>query len=239
MDAFHTPDGRRVPAVTAERMRELDRVAVEETGPELLQMMENAGRSLAEHALRVADDRPVTVFAGGGANGGGGLCAARHVHNRGGDRAVRAVLDRPPADLEGAAATQRRILDATTVPVAGPPDDPGTVDGLGEGLVVDAVIGYGLDSAPHSAARDLIRATGRADRVLSLDVPSGVDATTGDRPGDAVDPDRTLTLALPKTGLVPEGLFLADVGIPPAAFERAGVDYDPPFGDRWWVELER
>jgi NAD(P)H-hydrate repair Nnr-like enzyme with NAD(P)H-hydrate epimerase domain len=83
--AFRTGTGRQVPAVTAAEMREVDRVAVEEFGVSLLQMMENAGRNLARHVREVGAG-PVVVLAGNGGNGGGGLCGARHLRNR--DRGV-------------------------------------------------------------------------------------------------------------------------------------------------------
>jgi NAD(P)H-hydrate epimerase len=78
-----------------------------------------------------------------------------------------------------------------------------------------------------------------ADPVVSLDVPSGMDATTGDAHGVRVHPDRTVTLALPKTGLdAAEGaLYLADIGIPAAVYDRLDIDYESPFTDADWVEL--
>jgi len=79
---FTTPAGRAVPAVTAAEMAEVDRVAVDEVGLRLLQMMENAGRTLAAQVRALADG-PVTVLAGSGGNGGGGLAAARELANRG------------------------------------------------------------------------------------------------------------------------------------------------------------
>jgi NAD(P)H-hydrate epimerase len=82
---FRTEDGLVVPAVTAEQMREVDRIAVEEFGLGILQMMENAGRNLAENVLDMLDGArsEVAVLAGSGGNGGRGLCCARHLHNRG------------------------------------------------------------------------------------------------------------------------------------------------------------
>lgn len=248
---FETETETAVPAVTADQMREVDRVAVEEVGLGLLQMMENAGRSLADHARDLGPtDGPVAVLAGGGGNGGGGLCAARHLANR--DVPVRAVLDRDADELTGAAETQFGILREMGVAIAEP--DGGPMDGsvadtkpadetvADADLVIDAVIGYSLRGRPRGRAKNLIDAAADADApVLSLDVPSGYDATTGETPGAAVAPTRTMTLALPKTGLdaVPGDLFLADVGIPATVYERLGVEYESSFEDRYWVELTR
>jgi NAD(P)H-hydrate epimerase len=230
---FVTDTGDEVPTVTTAEMREVDRIAVEEIGLGLLQMMENAGRTLAGFARELADG-PVVVLAGDGGNGGGGLCAARHLANHSCD--VRVVLDRPATELTGAAATQYRILEGTDAALGG--TDLGAAVEAAT-LVVDAVVGYGLSGAPRGRAVDLIDAcNAAATPVLSLDVPSGVDATTGDHPGKAVDADHVLTLALPKTGLAGvDRLWLADIGIPPEVFRWAGIDYTGPFAGRYRIRL--
>lgn len=108
-------------------------------------------------------------------------------------------------------------------------------------LVVDALIGYSLCGAPRGRAAGLIDLCSRnAARVLSLDVPSGLDATTGRPPGLVVRADRTLTLALPKTGLrdVPGDLYLADIGIPPELYQGMGLTFELFSGERYWLRLE-
>src|SRR5258708_26889479 len=84
---FVTDTGKEVPTVTAAQMREVDRIAIEETGPNLFQMMENAGSNLAAQALEALGERwreaLVVVLAGPGRNGAGGICAARHLANHG------------------------------------------------------------------------------------------------------------------------------------------------------------
>ena len=233
---FRTPAGGEVTAVTAAGMREVDRVAVEEVGLQLLQMMENAGRVLAWHVHDVHEDGSVVVVAGNGGNGGGGLTCVRHLVNR--DVPVRIVLDRSPEELSGAAAHQCRILEAMDVAIA---TDPGAISQFDEPTVlVDALIGYGVSGEVRPPAADYIREMSEtADPVVSLDVPSGMDATTGDAHGVRVHPDRTVTLALPKTGLdAAEGaLYLADIGIPAAVYDRLDIDYESPFTDADWVEL--
>jgi NAD(P)H-hydrate epimerase len=82
---FRTEAEIPVLAVTAEQMREVDRIAVEEFGLTILQMMENAGRNLTENVLDMLDGArgEVVILVGSGGNCGGGLCCARHLHNRG------------------------------------------------------------------------------------------------------------------------------------------------------------
>lgn len=233
---FRTRTGLDVPAVTAAEMRDVDRVAVEDVGLQLLQLMENAGRALAWH-VRAVDPERVLVLAGSGGNGGGGLACARHLANRG--VAVRVVLDRPPAELTGAAGRQHRILAEMSVPIAAAPDSlPQPAERT---AVVDALIGYGLDGEVREPTRRYVAAVNRrSGPTVSLDVPSGLDATTGEAHGVAIAPDRTVTLALPKTGLDAGSAptYLADIGIPDTVYERLGIEYDRPFDDRDWVRLE-
>ena len=235
---FRTEDGIVVPAVTAEQMREVDRIAVQEFGLDILQMMENAGRNLAENVLDMLYEArgEVTVLAGAGGNGGGGLCCARHLHNRG--FKVWVVLDRDPSMLREAAANQLYILQAAGLQ----PADPTKASELmrRSQIVVDALIGYSLRGAPRGKAAELIDLCNQhAARVLSLDVPSGLDATTGATPGLVVRPERTLTLALPKTGLtnVEGELCLADIGIPPEVYHRLGLSFEPLFEKGYWIRL--
>src|SRR6516164_1089500 len=142
---FMTEHGVEVPAVDSAQMREVDRIAVEETGPNLYQMMENAGRNLALLAIELLDERwqeaQVLVLAGSGGNGGGGICAARHLANR--DVKV-AVCLAEPATLRGVPAFQRKILQSTSAREI-------ALDQIKDqrpDVVLDALIGYGLNAAP-------------------------------------------------------------------------------------------
>ena len=253
---FRTAGGTAVPAVSAEQMREVDRIAVEEFELGILQMMENAGRSLAENVLDMLGEATgcpesrgfapdglrrrgdVTILAGSGGNGGGGLCCARHLHNRG--FRVWLALSKETTILTGAARSQLHVLQAAGLQ----PVDPSQTEGLirRSQVVVDALVGYSLRGAPRARVAELIALCNQhAARVLSLDVPSGLDATTGEAPGAVVCPERTLTLALPKTGLqcVPGDLYLADIGIPPEVYYRLGLPYEPLFGKGYWIRLEK
>jgi len=233
-DAFRTTDREPITAVTAAEMRDVDRVAVEEFGLGLLQMMENAGRTLAAH-VRDVGAGPVTVLAGNGGNGGGGLCAARHLANR--NVSVSVVLDREPSGLDGAARDQQQTLAAMDVPIE---HGLAALENRTPGVVVDALVGYGLDGPLRGSAGELVeQLSDTADPVLSLDVPSGLNATTGTRSGPAVDPDRVLTLALPKTGLtnVEAELCLADISIPAGVYDALDIPYESPFDDAYWVSI--
>ncbi len=209
-----------VPWLSVSQMAEADRLAVDEFGIDLLQMMEHAGSALAELTDARYPTGRITVVAGGGNNGGGGLCAARHLANRG--RAVTVVVttDRPGA----AAAHHLRTLDAMgVVPVTAP--------GPAE-IVVDAMIGYGLTGPLRGTAAEVAAWIGLR-HVVSLDFPSGHGFE------GAVTADATLTLALPKEGLRDlRPLWLADLGLPAALWERMGLDIAPVFSGGRIVRID-
>jgi NAD(P)H-hydrate epimerase len=211
-------------------MIEVDRVMIEELDIDLVRMMENAGRSLAVLATAIHAPRTVQVLAGSGGNGGGALVAARHLANRGIGVAVTTTTE--PDRMTPVAAQQARILHRIGVEFSPHPVDAD--------LVIDGLIGYSLRGAPRGRALELIEWS--HDRpVLSLDVPSGVDSDTGDTPGDAVSSLATMTLALPKTGIVGHGhtgrLFLADISVPPQVYSAFGIELETPFGESPIVEL--
>ena len=242
MTSFKTIDGTIVPTVTAEQMRRVDEVAVQEFGIDLLQMMENAGRNLARHAMDMLGSETskasILIAAGAGGNGGGGLCCARHLHNRG--CSVVILLDRDPDLFQGVPKRQLHILETAGIkPIS---LERGEELFQSAGLFIDALIGYSLRGAPRDVASRLIEGMCRSGNpVLSLDIPSGTDATTGEIPGQVVRPSRTLTLALPKTGLseTPGDLYLADIGLPPELFRNVGISFPQIFRNNDTVKLFR
>lgn len=221
-------------AVDRERIAELDRVVVEEVGLPLLSMMEHAGRHLAAVAASEGEG-PYVVLAGKGNNGGGGLVAARHLANAG--REVTVVAAYPAEEMSRAAATHRRVLEAMEVPFAEEVPDAGTV--------LDALLGYNARGPPRPPLAALVEEANALDAVrIALDLPTGLDATTGITPGVVVQADATVTLAILKKGSVdgrgPEvagRLCLADIGIPAVAYDESGMER-PAFGPegRRWVE---
>ena len=237
---FVGSDEQEMVPVSRDQMLEIDRIAVEETGPSLLQMMENAGRSLAGLVVRHLHGDPpaarVLVVAGKGGNGGGGICAARHLSPRVGQVDLCLV---DPDGLSPAAGSQLAIFrythrGETTLAALEPAPS--------YDLVVDAVIGYSLRGAPKGAAKEAIRRIGTMGaRVLSLDLPSGVDADTGQAPGVFVTAHGTLTLHLPKPGLRSPAagkLWVADLGIPAGVTRRVGIE-PPGYGPGFVTSLER
>lgn len=222
-----------IPAVTADQMRQVDRAMIEYLHIELIQMMENAGRSLADLAIRLFEPQRVVVLAGGGGNGGGGLVAARHLAN--GGREVQVVLGAGEGDMSPVPAHQLDILHRMGALIV---SDPPAAD-----VVVDALIGYSLRGDPAGRTAELIEWANRQTApVLSLDTPSGLDVTTGLAGNPCVRAAATLTLALPKVGLLvaPEHvgrLYLADISVPRVVYERMGLQVGDVFSADAIVEI--
>ncbi len=230
-----------IPFITTDQMREVDRSMVEDYGIQLVQMMENAGRNLAELARRRflgGDPRGsrVLVLAGTGGNGGGGLVCARRLHNWG--ATVQVMATAPASRFTGVPLHQLTILERmeVSISVAGIEVDLPPAD-----LIIDAIIGYSLSGAPGGSPAALIRAANaQGAPILALDVPSGVDTSTGAVREPAVQATATLTLALPKQGLRAEEakpnigeLYLADISVPPGLYTRPalGLEVGPVFAE--------
>lgn len=235
---FVAESGTEITAITTAQMREVDRVAIEITGPNIFQMMENAGRNLASLTIDKLGggwrEARIMILAGTGGNGGGGICAARHLANRGAN--VRLCLS-DEENLGEAPSFQRRIYQyarGIEIPIE-------ELETEKPDIILDALIGYSLRSAPTGKVKKMILwANLQNSPKLSLDIPSGVDSTTGDTPGEFIKADGTMTLALPKTGLLPSltgELYLADIGIPVETYRSLGIPYQTPFDDRYYVPI--
>jgi NAD(P)H-hydrate epimerase len=229
-----------IPTVTVDQMREVDRLMIEDMGIILLQMMENAGRALATQARKMLGGdvlgQRIVVLAGRGGNGGGGLAAARRLFTWGAD--VTVILGQELEDLQSVPAHQLAILRNIGVPVRDPrhagPDDAilPSAD-----LILDALIGYSLRGAPREPIASLIRAANAAGPpVLALDIPSGLDGDAGTAADPTIQAAATLTLALPKAGLVQPTahawlgeLYVADISVPEAVYQRLGLRVGPIF----------
>lgn len=226
-------DTPKMPTLTTDQMTEVDRLMIEEWGISLTQMMENAGRHLAELARRKAggtvQGRRIIVLCGKGNNGGGGMTTARHLHNWGAQ--VEAILTGNENELKEVPAHQWRVLKKLGIVHS-------TIELSNADLILDAMLGYGARGDPRPPIADWIRRANQSGRpILSLDSPSGLDLTTGIPGSPCVRASATLTLALPKTGLLsPQArpfvgkLYMADIGVPPELYQKAfGMSVPPLF----------
>ncbi len=192
------------PLSDAAAMRELDRHTIETLGVRGDLLMENAGRTVAEVALRAVGAGSAVVVCGTGNNGGDGFVAARHLHMLG--IPVRAALLGEASALRGDAAANLERAQRVGVPIEG-----GRWRAPSAGVLVDAVFGTGLTRDVEGEAAASIRrinasreARPQGLRVVAVDLPSGVDSDSGRRLGVAVRADTTVTFGLPKLGLALE-----------------------------------
>ena len=218
----------QIPPISTQQMIEVDRLMMEEFGIQLIQMMENAGKNLAELSRRMLGGdvraKRIAVLCGAGNNGGGGMVAARHLHNWGSD--VMLKVFSTPGETKNIPAHQLHILEVMGI------SDKDTIDLNTTDLIIDAMIGYGLTGDPRGIIANWITRINDAGRpVLALDTPSGLDTTTGIPGNPCVCASATLTLALPKTGLVAAealayvgDLYLADISVPPQLYDKLGIE---------------
>jgi NAD(P)H-hydrate epimerase len=184
----------------AEEMRAVDRWAIEVRGVSSLDLMERAGAGVARVVERAAPDGPVAVVCGKGNNGGDGLVVARLLREAG--RTVTVVCVAPLGEFSGdARANLERLGGEAPLELA---EDGQSVEvALAEAeVIVDALLGTGFQGEPRGAVSEAIEAVNAARApVVSVDVPSGVDVSTGIASGAAVRATVTVTFHTGKPGL--------------------------------------
>jgi NAD(P)H-hydrate epimerase len=245
------PELRAVPSITAAQMAEIDRITIVELGVSVDRLMENASRQVARAARallggRVAGKRIVGLI-GTGNNGADTAGALRHLINWG------------AAVVPAIAAPEEQLREITRREVAGLPalghfQASMHIDASGDDrrlpaadLLLDGLLGYSTHGAPRGAIAAVIEAANtNGAPILAVDVPSGTDPDSGAAPGVTIRAAATVTLALPKTGLLSPTsqaavgtLILADIAIPPGAFARIGIDTHFLFTDGDLLRVRR
>ena len=203
-------------------MRAADAFAIEEAGVPSLDLMERAGTGLARVTASSAEPGPVRVVVGKGNNGGDGLVVARLLREEGREVEVLAI-----GDVDELKGDPRENLER----LPGDPPEPFEPERLeGSGVVVDALLGTGFSGAPREPVAGAISAINHVDApVVACDVPSGVDASTGEVEGEAVRATATATFHGSKVGLhvAPGALFAGAVEV-----VEIGIPRDAPTGQR-------
>jgi ADP-dependent NAD(P)H-hydrate dehydratase / NAD(P)H-hydrate epimerase len=213
--------------LTAAQMRDVDRRTAELGIPSII-LMENAGHRVVEFLERqyapLAKQR-VAVICGKGNNGGDGLVVARQLYTRVKPAFLRVVLAGDPSEMHGDSLENYRMLKAVGCPVW----SQITEEMRTATLVVDAVLGTGLEGAARGKAAELIDAINQrflSAEVLAVDVPSGVASDSGEVAGQAVRARHTVTFTAPKPCLVLSPacelagkVHVAPIGSPPELYE--------------------
>jgi hydroxyethylthiazole kinase-like uncharacterized protein yjeF len=225
-----------VRVTTAAEMRELDRLAIEIYGIPGVVLMENAGAQVARVLWQEFPDlqaRRVAVLCGRGNNGGDGFVIARYLHTR--RVAVRVFIIGEPGDIRGDASIHLHMLQrAGMAPET--VETPESAQAVGArladyDLLIDALLGTGLKAEVGGMFQLIIAAMNAAGRsIVSVDIPSGLSADAGTLLGEHVRADLTVTMALPKRGLLlypavehVGRLVVVDIGFPAAVREHEAV----------------
>ncbi len=204
--------------VTAGEMRNIDRITIDKFGIPGTVLMERAGLAVAEKIRGLFDKKKVIVLAGGGNNGGDGIVAARNLHNWGWN--VRVLLMLREDKLSPDCLSQYRMAKQSGVAIEF--RNKLTEKDLHGSLVIDALLGTGINKDVTSFMAEVIRSVNAADvQVVAVDVPSGISSDSGQIMGAALQADYTVTFGLPKIGhkLFPGAeyagrLFVEDIGFP-------------------------
>lgn len=220
--------------ITAAEMREVDRLTTARYRVPSLTLMENAGRSVAEFIQSRFSNltkRRIVILCGKGNNGGDGFVVARQLLKMGAKPNV--YLIGAPRDVRGDAATN--LMRWKKVGKLHLDDGKGAGDWMplsSDTIVVDALLGTGVRGAVHGRLRDVIAGINGREAgctVVSVDIPSGLHADTGEVQGAAVIVDYTITFTAPKPGMVSgEGgqhvgqLIVRQIGSPSALIEETG-----------------
>ena len=208
--------------VTASQMRKLDERAINKFGIPALCLMENAGRAVADQAATMLGrkgKKNVLILCGAGNNGGDGFVAARHLLNKGFTPAI--LFSGDVSRMKEPAAINLNTIRRLKIPILKP--SLNILDSLARyDLIIDAFYGIGLSFDLEGLCRQIVKAVNTSGvPVLAVDVPSGLDATTGKVRGICVKAKRTITFAFAKKGLsiadCPKytgKVIISDIGIP-------------------------
>ena len=212
-------------ALTAREIQSLDRKAIEKYGVPSIVLMENAGRAVADEVLKDLRKirRPkVCVFCGVGNNAGDGFVIARHLLNQG--IGTKIFLIGRPKQLKADAAINYQILQNCKYKISEISLLAGAVRKTVEetDIIIDAIFGVGLNRDIVEPSKSIIEVLNHSmKRILAVDVPSGLNATTGKIYGVCIKAYKTVTFSFPKTGFFKNAgplyigkLVVADIGIP-------------------------
>ncbi|MBM3213319.1 NAD(P)H-hydrate dehydratase [Candidatus Poribacteria bacterium] len=221
-----------IPVLSAGEMRAVDRHTIDVVGIPARSLMEHAGRALADRVRNVVgNDGSIAVVCGKGNNGGDGLVAARFLHGWGFRTTVYLTVERDELGSEPLACLQATERVGVPVSSISTPVALDATSFTAHAWLVDAILGTGLSGgACGHAARVIDRINASRRPALACDVPSGLDATTGQVAGPCIRARETLTIGFPKIGLLlyPGAdyvgrLSTADIGFPRQAIDAASV----------------
>jgi len=230
--------------VSTNEIRDLDRLTIKEYGVPGFLLMERAGRGVADGVIRLFRDYNLTgekalLIAGHGNNGGDAFVAARFLKEDG--FAVQVLLAGEKAKLRGDALNHFKKMARHKIPFKELKTENdwyklAADKNFSPAVVVDGILGTGLEGKARGVAAAAIRFINELSKnilVIAIDIPSGLNSDTGSAEGEAVRADLTLTMGLPKRGLIEQGaleyvgrLEVVDIGFPSALIGKIKSDME-------------
>ncbi len=222
-----------IPVVSVEEAKKIDALAVRYFGLDQIQLMENAGRIIAElsrEMLGRIEGKYITILCGKGNNGGDAIISARHLHNWGAK--VTVIIPDHPEHITKTNKEQLGVLRSMYVDRLFATNKMIWEDTIRKShLIIDGLLGYSIDRPPETNYLELIEMVNKHKvKILSIDTPSGLDPDTGNRLQNCINASYTLSLGLMKRGLISDKakdfvgkLFVGDIGIPHEVYELMGL----------------
>lgn len=220
--------------VTGEQMRTIDKYAIEKIGIPSIVLMENAARKVAEVCIRVLKDKvkpKAMIFAGKGNNGGDGFAVARLLYNEG--IQVEVILIGNSEDIKGDAKVNYDIIKNLGINVNGVYS---LIDKRLESvdIIIDAIYGTGLKGNIRQPAKDLIDTINNSGKyIVSVDIPSGISADTGEVLGCGIKANETVTFCMAKIGIIvypganySGKISVVDISIPQSVINDMDIKYN-------------
>lgn len=203
--------------ISSAEAKQLDKIATDIFLIPSIILMENAGKNAADIVLNKFNPKNVLMFCGGGNNGGDGFVIARHLYNNA--VKVKVFLAQNPIKYAGDALINLNILKKLKIPIVLLSKNNFTIPKTD--LIIDALLGTGTKGEIREPYRRIIcKINESRTPVVSVDIPSGIDADTGEILGEAINADLTVTMIAKKTGLIRNDgkkcagkIIVTDIGI--------------------------
>jgi NAD(P)H-hydrate epimerase len=223
-----------IPTLTVEQMKEVDQLMIK-AGITVPRMMELAGYVTARAAVDIFKPRKALILVGKGNNGGDGLSAARHLHNMGVEVCIVLAGELHKED----SLMQLKPLEELGIKPLPNPSKLGKPD-----LVIDALLGYSAKGEPRGGVALLVREAKLLGKpILSIDIPTGLEATSGKWFDPAFEGATCLALSLPKKGMDKDKkiarLYVGDLGVPREILKKVGVEAPVMFREGMYGEVKR
>jgi NAD(P)H-hydrate epimerase len=211
--------------ITSEQMKKVDELAPTKCALSSIQMMENAGRNIARFVSNLKPNK-VIILCGKGNNGGDGLAAARHLMIYG----INVEIILASQYLNEISSSQLKTLELMNIKKAD------KIEAKEVDIIIDALLGYNIKGNPKGKYVDLIKEANslknKGVKIVSVDIPSGIDPDNKTSYTPFIDADYTITLGLPKICLKHlKNVYLANIGIPNTLYKELGLKIENYFSE--------